>query len=200
MGSRRNLVKLAGWFFVATSQIAWTFPAPSPIQQQAAEAVIRDLGIDSDSALVEQNLKVLAPYTSLPTGAAIKVVSARAGYSAGTWVLRLDCVSRRDCLPFHAVLRVPQLNTGGLPEGESGKPKLTAVQFAAAVKQLNAPPVTRQGQEIELVADLPGVRLREKVVCLQAGALGERIRVQSRGSHRVLLATVAGSGLVKVEQ
>ena len=203
MGSKRIYAKRAGLFFlaVAASPITWALPrpSPSPIQQQAAEAVIRDLGIDSGGRFVEQNLKVLAPYTALPAGAAIKVVSARAGYTPGTWLVRLDCTSRRDCLPFDAVLRVPQLNTGELPEGESGKARLQAVQLAAAVKHLNAPPLTRQGQEIELVAELAGVRLREKVTCLDAGSLGERIRVQSRGSHRVLVATVAGAGVVKVE-
>jgi hypothetical protein len=189
------MVVIAGW--AALPQIVLALPSPSPIQQQAAEAVVRDMRLESESSVVERNLEVLAPFTSLPAGAALHVVSARAGFTVGTWLLRLDCASRRDCLPFHAVLRMPESDRLVLPGGGPVTAKLPAI---AVTRQLNPAALARRGAQAELVEELPGVRLRAKVVCLESGGLGDRIRVQNRTTHRVLLATVAGPDLVKVER
>lgn len=189
---RQNLLVLAALAVMA--QMAWALPSPSPIQQQAAEAVVRDMRLGSGSTLVGQNLEVLAPFTSLPAGAAVHVVSARPGFSAGTWMLRLDCASRRDCLPFHAVLRMPESDRLVRPDGDPGA-KLPSIQRG---RQSGLSTVARRGTQMELVEELPGVRLRATVVCLESGGLGDRIRVENRTSHRVLLATVAGPGVVKV--
>ena len=59
--------------------------------------------------------------------------------------------------------------------------------------------LARSGDHVQLVEELAGLRLQVKVVCLQSGALGERIRVQNPATHRVLLATIAGKDLVRVE-
>jgi hypothetical protein len=181
----------------AVAQIVWALPNPSPLQQQAAEAVVRDMRLESDSRLVGQNLEVLAPFTSLPAGAAIHVVSARAGFAAGTWILRLDCASRRDCLPFHAVLRMPESDSLPRQQLELVTAKLSAIQRE---RQVIPAALARRGAQVELIEELPGVRLRVTVVCLEAGGLGDRIRVENRTTHRVLLATVAGPDLVKVER
>jgi len=193
--ARSLLAVVAGW--VALPQIVWALPNPSPIQQQAAEAVVRDMRLDSESRLVGQNLQVLAPFTSLPAGSALHVVSARPGFTAGTWMLRLDCASRHDCLPFHALLRMPEGDRLLLPDGGPVTAKLPAIQRE---RQVIPAALARRGAQAELVEELPGVRLRAKVVCLESGGLGDRIRVQNRTTHRVLLATVAGPDLVKVER
>jgi len=117
------------WLFVIAAllplvQVVAALPNPSPLQQQAAEAVVRDMRLQSESSLVERNLEVLAPFTALPAGAALHVVSARASFAAGTWMLRLDCASRRDCLPFHAVLRMPPGDRLVQPDGAPVTAKL----------------------------------------------------------------------------
>ena len=183
---------------VMLAQIVSALPKPSPIQQQAAEAVVRDMRLESESSLVERNLEVLAPFTSLPAGAALHVVSARAFFAAGTWMLRLDCASRRDCLPFHAVLRMP--GAGSLPRHQLEPVTAKLPSIIQRDRQLNPAALARRGAQAELVEELPGVRLRAKVVCLESGGLGDRIRVQNWSTHRVLLATVAGPDLVKVER
>ena len=143
---------------------------------------------------VEQKLQVLAPFTALPAGATVHVVSARQGFGAGTWLLRLDCDSRRECLPFHAVLRTAQFDQPPSrlhqPAGFRGSPETRGVSRT---------PLVRSGNAVELVEQLPGVRLRVHVVCLQSGGLGDRIRVENRETHRVISATVAGRDLVRVE-
>lgn len=187
-----QLLLVLVWLAMAQSAVA--LPNPSPIQQQAAAAVVRDLRLDSSSGEVEQKLQVLAPFTSLPAGATVHVVSARQGFGAGTWLLRLDCDSRRECLPFHAVLRTAQFDQPPSrlhqPAGFRGSPEALGVSRT---------PLVRSGNAVELVEQLPGVRLRVHVVCLQSGGLGDRIRVENRETHRVVSATVAGRDLVRVE-
>ncbi|MFZ0311069.1 MAG: flagella basal body P-ring formation protein FlgA [Candidatus Korobacteraceae bacterium] len=180
----------------AMAQMVWALPKPSPLQQQAAEAVVRDMKLESESTLVEQNLEVLAPFTSLPAGSALHVISARAGFTPGTWILRLDCALRRDCLPFHAVLRLPEGERLLSPDGGSLTAKLPTIP-AGRVSGPGA--LVRRGAQMELVEELPGVRLRATVVCLESGGLGDRIRVENRDTHRVVLATVAGPELVLVK-
>ena len=43
------------------------------------------------------------------------------------------------------------------------------------------------------------MRLQVTAVCLQSGGLGDQIRVQNLATRRVLVATVAGKNLVRVE-
>ena len=43
------------------------------------------------------------------------------------------------------------------------------------------------------------MRLKVMAVCLQSGGLGDQIRVRNLATQRVLLATVAGKNLVRVE-
>jgi hypothetical protein len=187
-------VLAAGWVLWDAS--VYALPNSSPIQQQAAEAVVRDLKLEAASEIVERNLEVMAPFTALAPGATIHVISARAGF-AGTWLLRLDCAARRDCLPFYATLQLP----------EEQRPQLAGTAIGA--KLLRKPPpagrrpeaaLVHRGQAVTLLEELSGLRLRTKAVCLEPGGLGDEVRVQNRSTHRVLTASVAGENLVKVQR
>ena len=116
----------------------------------------------------------------------------------GTWLLRLDCSSRRDCLPFHAVL-----STAAAGLASQADEWTSAVQALAPGSRRQPGPsavlLAHSGERVSLVEELAGMRLQVKVVCLQSGGLGDRIRVQNPTTHRVLLATVAGKELVRVE-
>ncbi|HLI62828.1 MAG TPA: flagella basal body P-ring formation protein FlgA [Terriglobales bacterium] len=188
------VVSAAVW--LAGVQGGWALLAPAAIQQQVAEAVARELNISQESQ-VEQNLQVLAPFRSLPSGAAVQVISIKPGLTPGSWLVRLDCASRRDCLPFDAVLRIPGAG-GALSTKPSPETHKAALQAPALGKRLLAPPLTRRGDRAELVAELPGIRLQTQVICLESGALGDQIQVQTLETHRILTATVAGEDLVKV--
>ena len=189
IGWRATVVLAASLFWLPDVH---ALAQPSAIQQQAAEAVVRDLKLDSESGLIERNLVVLAPFTALPDGAAIHVTSARASF-AGTWVLRLDCVSRRDCLPFHAMLRLPPAQPP-LLAGAAVAPRMLEVSTGG-----NRPAaLVHSGEQVTLVEESSGLRLRAKAVCLGSGGLGDQVRVQNRSTHRIVLATVAGESLVRV--
>ena len=61
-------------------------------------------------------------------------------------------------------------------------------------------PLHHAGDRVEIVEQLSGMNLRTRGVCLQPGAVGDRIRVRTLTTHRVLVATIAAPNLVKVER
>jgi hypothetical protein len=181
-------------------------PAPAlsdamAVQQQAAAAVARGLRTDASPEQIESNLRLLGSPPSLPSGSTLRLVSAKAGFTPGSWLLRLDCSSRRDCLPFYAVLGPgdADANVANPQDSKRSWPGLTGALKPPARAGPRTAPVARSGDRVSLVEELSGMRLQVKVVCLQSGGLGDRIRVQNLATHRVLLATIAGKDLVRVE-
>ena len=90
----------------AADQAALGQSTAASLPWKVAAAVARDLQFDGDDQAGQ--IQILAPASmSLPAHAELHVVSLRAGFSPETWLLRMDCADRRDCLPFHVVLRSP---------------------------------------------------------------------------------------------
>ena len=173
----------------------------SDLRQKVAAAIARDLQLDLPNDSPGNNLQVLAHTPSVPSGSELHVTSVRAGYSPGSWLLRLDCSSRRDCLPFHVVLHSPGANlheglVAGLTTSASGRNQ--PIRPKAKPKPLRSP-MARGGDHVLLVEERSGMRLKVTVVCLESGGLGDEIRVRNLATRRVLLATVAGKDLVRVE-
>jgi Chaperone for flagella basal body P-ring formation len=106
MGGRGYFV--AGLATVLSCFAAWR-PAlaqspASSLQRKVAVAVARDLQFDSEGQA--SRLQILAPPAmSPPARADLHVVLVRAGFSPGSWLVRMACAARSDCLPFHVVLR-----------------------------------------------------------------------------------------------
>ena len=175
-------------------------PEPASVtalEQKVAAAVARDVGLSDEN--LARHVQVLDRSLSLPAGAELHVTAVRPGYSPGSWRLRIDCSSRRDCLPFHAVLHSPTASlrsdsAAGLAAPMASQPG----RSTGKPKQLQ-PPLTHSGDHVLLVEERSGMRLQVTVVCLQSGGLGDEIRVQNPATRRILLATVAGKNLVRVE-
>ena len=171
------------------------------LRDKVAAAVARDLQSGPATVPDAGNLQLLDPLLSLPSNSELHVTSVRAGYSPGSWLLRMDCASRRDCLPFHVVLHAPGAApheglVNDLTSNTSGKSEPSRPQ--AKSRQLR-PPVARSGDHVLLVEERSGLRLKVTAVCLQSGGLGDEIRVRNLATHRVVKATVAGKDLVRVE-
>lgn len=197
VGARIAVVLLA--IGIAGPRLGLALSDAMGVQQQAAAAVARGLRIDAEPGRIERNLQLLGSPPSLPSGSTLHLVSARAGFAPGTWLLRLDCSSRRDCLPFHAVLRATDISVHLPQVSKAISPGLTVAPKPHSQRGSPAVPLARSGDRVNLVEELSGMRLKVKAVCLQSGGLGDRIRVQNLATHRVLLATIAGKDLVRVE-
>ena len=193
------LVTLVLWCGVHGGVAAELSAVPSrssPLQDKVAAAVARDVHFGLAAAVDLGNLQVLDPLLTLPSDSKLRVTSVRAGYAPGSWLLRMECASRRDCLPFHVALRAP-----GAAKHESSGDALTAKASGKGhpgQPQTNST-VARSGDHVLLVEERSGMRLKVTAVCLQSGGLGDQIRVRNLATQRVLVATVAGKNLVRVE-
>jgi len=171
---------------------------PSALHDKVLAAVMRDLHFGLALGQDASRLQILDPLLSLPSGAELRVASVRAGYARGSWLLRMDCSSRRDCLPFHVLLRAPFGSDNVAEAGQDSTPE----QMQSGWRGTNSrhrPPLAHSGDRVLLVEERSGLRIKVPAVCLQPGALGDQIRVRNLASKRVLLATVADKSLVRVQ-
>ncbi len=193
--------KIVTWLATAALCFAADQPAlgqsTASLPSKVAAAVARDLQFDGDDQASQ--IQILAPAgMSLSAHAQLHVVSVRAGYLPESWLVRMDCADRADCLPFHVVLRSPASAVRNRAGDGRWSPALQSWNSSAHVKQLHSP-LARSGDRMRLVAERPGMRLQARVVCLESGALGDAIRVRNLATHRVLLATIASKDEVRVE-
>jgi len=155
--------------------------------EQTEHAIARAFSMREGFAGGELTIKILrAP---MPANVQLHVVSMQNAPGSQAVLLRLACNDSRDCLPFYAVVRGTKLPA--LPQSGS---------LAAPSVNPPAKPLVRAGDRVEIVEQLSGMNLRSRGVCLQAGSIGNRIRVSTLTNHRIVLATIATANLVKVER
>jgi len=112
------------------------------------------------------------------------------------WRIQLRCLPPQRCLPF--VVYVP----GTAPQGAlwAASRARSFGQMRQAPAPLGVETVVRAGQTVRLVTDEPGMRLIQPALCLDRGAVGERVRVRPRSRRRWACAVVLGPGLVRAIQ
>jgi Chaperone for flagella basal body P-ring formation len=160
---------------------AGTFPSS---EQDPEHVVARALSLN------ESNLSSLHILRSpLPQNTRVHVVSVQHSRGLRASLVRLACDDPGACLPFYAIVQGSELELS---------PQHAAV--AAVSHEPMAKPPLRAGDHVAIVEELSGMNLRTAGVCLQSGSIGDRIRVRTQTTHRVLSATIAAPGLVKVEQ
>lgn len=178
-------------------------PAAAPdaalLQLKTAAAVERDLGLAVNAGRGEARLQLLDGPHSLPPGARLYVASVKPGFAPGSFFLRIDCTSRRDCLPFEVLLRTENSNELPVRAGVARNDASAGASNANPPTKSLSAVVARSGDRVELVEELAGMKLSVKAMCLDSGGIGDRIRVRNLNSHHVILARVAGPGQVRVE-
>ncbi len=201
IGSLGMLVLLAGSRVWAGAERPLPQTASfSALERKVAAAVARDVECSSGGETSAAHLQILDRSLSLPLASELHVVSMRPGLSPGSWLLRMQCASPRQCLPFHVTLDSP---TARLRDRSANlTDSVTAIVRSrawAGKPDRHSSPLARSGDHLLLVEERSGMRLKVTVLCLQSGDLGDEIRVQNLDTRRVLRATVAGKNLVKVE-
>lgn len=107
-------------------------------------------------------------------------------------ILFLRCNRSTECLPF--VVRAP-----GFPRKQSTPKQILSKQASRfEPRSPEHATVIRGGQTASMIWEDAGIKMTVSVICLDAGAVGERIRVRiARPGGKVLTATVMNSGLVR---
>lgn len=162
------------------------------LQAQVARAVAHDLGIEVPGSSARLELQILGPEVRLPGQARLHVEAVHDLPGGGVYLLRMECGSRLECLPFEVVLRSHGDETGSTLVSPAKSSPVSSGNRATA-------PLVRAGQRVQLAEEVSGMRLSAVAVCLQSGGIGQRIRVRNVSSGRVVLARVRAAGQVAVE-
>lgn len=163
----------------------------SALLARLEHTIVRDLGWKTPEPAAQLRLQVLAPGLRLPGEARLHVAAVHPAGGANTWLLRMECSTRVECLPFEVVLQTHRSENSSIGTA-------SAHSLPDSGNPLQAPMV-RAGQRVQLAEQIPGMRLSAPAICLQAGSIGQRIRVRNASSGRVVLARVRAAGKVAVE-
>jgi hypothetical protein len=112
------------------------------------------------------------------------------------WEFSLRCAQPLDCVPFLLWVR-PGQAASALSPGFSA-PTLEPSPPPAPAQTLASPPLIQRGQTAILTWADAGIRIVAPVLCLDAGRLGDLVRVRFKDGQRILRAEVMGSGRVRV--
>lgn len=165
-------------------------------EQQVELAIARDLNLDL--TLVMQRIQWLAPLGQLPPN--MRIVSAKRDPFGSGWLVRIGGERSSHSLPFSVLLRTPDLDLAATARPAVTVSEGTSANLAAVSKnERYGAPLVHKGEKVELVGQFGQVKLAFEALCLEPGALGDRIRVRNRSSHRVLVATVVGPSMVRVQ-
>jgi Chaperone for flagella basal body P-ring formation len=162
------------------------------LQSRLAQVVARDLGWELQESATPLRVKVLAPGLRLPDEVRLHVAAVHASGVADSWLLRMECSTRVECLPFEVVL---QSSGHQNPSVEAA-----SVHSAAGAEGPLPPQVVRAGQRVRLAEEISGMRLSALAICLQPGGVGQRIRVRNLSSGRVVPARVRAGGELEAEE
>ncbi len=162
------------------------------LQLKVAMAIAKDLGIETQSSPSRFDVQILAAGVRVQEQGRLHVAAVRAVGESGGWLLRMECSARIDCIPFEVVLH-PRGPEAAHALGSSGVlPSVGAISRFASTR-------VRAGQRVQLAEEASGMHLSASAVCLEAGSMGQRIRVRNIASGHVVLARVRAAGQVVVE-
>lgn len=122
----------------------------------------------------------------VPENATLELTRTHWNAALQRWEFGLRCVRREDCVPFlvWAHAEKARAGTARLPPGQAN-PASSATDMAASL--------VKSGQTALLTWDGGGIRVVLPVTCLDAGSLGQTVRVRLKHVDRILRAEVVGA-------
>lgn len=173
----------------------------SDLQSRVATTVCRDLGFAGTCAEIDLKLQSLTPDFRLPVGASFYVSSVKSLAGPNAFMVRVECSPIKDCVPFHVLLSgktATPVKAGGVPD--LLHEQLVAIHTRLGIGPQAIPHLVRSGQRVRVQEELSGMRLSVPAVCLQPGAMGQKIRVRNVATGKVLIARVLSAQQLVVEE
>jgi hypothetical protein len=130
----------------------------------------------------------------IPEDTALELTKSHWSAASERREFALRCARPQDCVPFLVWVHEPKASAGGAAQGFEavGKSSVRLQTGASGRERLVAP-----GQTATLIWDQAGIRVVLPVTCLDAGALGQFVRVRLMSAARILRAEVVGQGTLR---
>jgi len=119
------------------------------------------------------------------------------------WEFSLRCIRPEDCVPFLVWAGERKTFAAGIAKSPSGTAHgFTSSAESSALSLLRtsaggAELLVKRGQTATLTWDRPGIRVVLAVTCLDAGGLGQFVRVRFKNAPRIVRAEVVGDGMLR---
>ena len=108
------------------------------------------------------------------------------------WEFALRCARPEDCVPFLVWARAPK------PSAEVAQASPPRPSEIPQGEGSNMVRLVNRGQTATLTWEQAGIRIILPVTCLEAGGLGQFVRVRFQNAARTLRAEVVGAGVLRV--
>ncbi len=118
-------------------------------------------------------------------------------FDAGRFIVRLECESQDNCLPFMASVHVNEDMAKRLSSATSRLSLLKEPFIASAAQPTPSPVVIRGGARATLLLDGAHIHIRIPVICLQSGSTGQTIRATTTDHRQVYTAQVVDVGVLR---
>lgn len=178
------------WFAMLLAVVPVAFGQSAPVRERISARQVADAmsvaGIVVNAAQVE----VLSGSVRAKENASLRVVSVRDKADGGIMV-KLRCQNNQQCLPFYALVHGVDGATTGAVRGREAK------QLASNPHEALPQTIIRGGDRATLILESADSRMRIPVVCLQNGAVGEKIHVASPDHRQFFDAEVVAVGMLK---
>jgi hypothetical protein len=173
--------------------LALSFAMASPVASAAGRAAITPAQIAD--AINGAGMKISAEQVTLltdvvaATGSPTLTVESMEPWGDHRMKVRLDCATPEECLPFFVAVSLSNETTA--------TPAQAALNQFLAGKQGPKSVVVRAGSPATLLLDGGHVHIRLSVVCLENGAMGQKIRVASKDPRQTYTAQVIDSAVLR---
>jgi hypothetical protein len=135
----------------------------------------------------------------IPQEAALEL--KKSGWSAARarWEFALRCARPGDCVPFMVWVRDPKTAVAGAESRSGTVGRGSAFGETPRLRDGagGAERLVKAGQTATLTWDQAGIRVVVPVTCLDAGGLGQLVRVRLKNAARILRAEVVGEGRLR---
>jgi Chaperone for flagella basal body P-ring formation len=178
-----NSVCIACWLAMP----AWAAPGRASKSCSEIAGFIVGARTDSSTASAEKDWNCAAA-RNVPQDAPLELTHSAWNPGLKRWEFVLRCLQPGDCAPFLVWARraEPQENEpGGAPGNLSESPPASA------------PRLIKAGETAILTWEGGGLRIALQVTCLDAGSLGQTVRVRLKNAARVVRAEITGAGTVR---
>jgi len=136
----------------------------------------------------------------VPEEAALELTKSGWRTARERWEFALRCARPEDCVPFMVWVQAPKADAAGAGSRGGTLPHFGVFRESSPRLQAGvggAERLVATGQTATLTWDQAGIRVVLPVTCLDAGALGQVVRVRVKNAGRILRAEVVGEGRLR---
>lgn len=137
----------------------------------------------------------------IPEETPLKLTKTSWSAASERWEFLLRCARPEDCVPFLVWVHEPKASFAGMAWARRGTGQGVSASTESAPRLRTgvsrAERLVEPGQTATLTWDQAGIRVVLPVICLDAGALGEVVRVRLKSAARILRAEVVGAGTLR---